>query len=133
VVNAGLMLYNKSVSEEQEVEKFRWPDADCHYIHQRCRHICHDRLALKERNEDGVQHGYAYCNQFGSVTQKGGVTLAATWAVQGCPHDLERETKKHEKLCCGHTTIPLDGNNNPVRVFGWNPDCQAQGFVIGNN
>lgn len=125
------MFFNKTVSDEHAIEAFKWPDSDCHYFHQRCRAICRERLNLEARNEEGTQLGLAYCNQYGAVTPENGVTVAARWGVHGCPHDPHRNTKRHQRLCCGHTTIPLH-NEKSARVFAWNPDCKAKEFVFGD-
>ena len=119
----------KLIKDHGILEKYSWPSADCHYVHQRCRAMCRQKLDLKTLNKDKTSLGYEYCSLFGQVTK--GVELVAEWTTHGCPHDMHLNSKKKMKLCCGHSPISIKGGK-VIQAFGWNPDCKAQSFVLGN-
>ncbi len=80
----------------------------------------------------GPRRGYTYCDSFGQVTKNGPVTLQAVWKVDACRKGHEVDSVRTAALCCGHTFVNLD-HKNDLKVFGWNPDCVSQRFILGKS
>ena len=77
------------------------------------------------------RRGYTYCDSYGQVTPEGAaVVLQAVWKVTNCRSVHEVDSIRTVDLCCGHTFINVNHRNN-IKVFGWNPDCRSQQFVLG--
>ncbi len=127
-------IENKETSEKVYnygvIETYKWPSNDCHEAHRQCRTACRDKLNLQVSDGKGFpKRGYMYCQNYSEVTNNGPLVLQAVWKLHNCPADSVVYSYRTVDLCCGHTTVNINGNN--MKVYGWNPDCKSQVFELG--
>lgn len=109
----------------------------CRTLRHQCKHACALKADLYRMPAEagGSQLGYTMCVHHGQVTSSRGVGVSSSAVLEGCAQHVPiTPSPASQRLCCGHTTITTqpEHSQNPKQyyVFGWNPDCKAQSFIL---
>lgn len=118
-----------------KVAHYTKEDGSCHALHHKCRLTCTGHLNLHSYMPGSTTTlGYHYCDIHGKTTDNLGVQVRAVWETVNCHQKKHQKSRKMSRLCCGHTSLPLTSDRHQVvaKVFGWNPDCKAQTFIVAS-
>lgn len=133
---------NESAFDLGEVHRFSDLEEDpaldktvCRKLRHQCRHECAMSADINRRLPSGSQLGFSLCVQHRQVTDHNGVGFSSYATLEGChQHVPIAPTVGEQKLCCGHTGIRMKSEYTSqlktYYVFGWNPDCNAETFMI---